>query len=126
MNQEIKDYVWVETDDPKDNPKTYSTHKEVMEAIGDFNNGFETNYKSISEFNAGEDYMEIMTPLEYTKFLNGKFSILKEQKLLGKLYECQEEIEKVLNKKNDNECAFLIKILIKLVENNLQNKNTFI
>jgi hypothetical protein len=55
-----------------------------------------------------------------------EFSILKEQKLLGKLYECQEEIEKVLNKKNDNECAFLIKILIKLVENNLQNKNTFI
>ena len=55
-----------------------------------------------------------------------EFSILKEQKLLGKLYECQEEIEKVLNKKNDNECAFLIKILIKLVENNLQNKNTCI
>ena len=55
-----------------------------------------------------------------------EFSILKEQKLLGKLYECQEEIGKVLNKKNDNECAFLIKILIKLVENNLQNKNTFI
>ena len=55
-----------------------------------------------------------------------EFSILKEQKLLGKLYECQEEIEKVLNKKNDNECVFLIKTLIKLVENNLQNKNTFI
>jgi len=53
-------------------------------------------------------------------------SVLKEQKLLEKLYECQEEIGKVLNKKNDNECAFLIKILIKLVENNLQNKNTFI
>ena len=57
-----------------------------------------------------------------------EFSILKEQKLLGKLYECQEEIEKVLNKKNDNECmeTFLIKALVKLVENNLQNKNTFI
>ena len=38
----------------------------------------------------------------------------------------QEEIEKVLNKKNDNECVFLIKTLIKLVENNLQNKSTFI
>ena len=52
--------------------------------------------------------------------------ILEEQKLLGKLYECEEEIEKILSKKNDNECVFLIKALIKLVENNLQNKNTFI
>ena len=62
-------YVWVETDDPEDNPDFMKDKSEVMEALEDFNEAFEENYKTIEEFNKNEEYRKIMTNLEYEKFL---------------------------------------------------------
>ena len=51
-------YLYKESDDPDAN-ETFNNKKEVMEFIKDFNESVETNYKSISDFNKGEEYRKI-------------------------------------------------------------------
>ena len=51
-------YLYKESDDPDAN-ETFKDKKEVMEFIKDFNESVETNYKSISDFNKGEEYRKI-------------------------------------------------------------------
>ena len=46
----------------------------------------------------------------------------KEQKLLIKLYECQEMMEGLLDKGKEDKHYFLMEILIKRLEINLSNR----
>tara|TARA_R100001198_G_scaffold47937_1_gene26692 strand:+ start:346 stop:522 length:177 start_codon:yes stop_codon:yes gene_type:complete len=51
-------YIWIELDDTESTE--IMTHEEVINTIEWYNNNFSTNYKSIDEFNKGEEYIKIL------------------------------------------------------------------
>ncbi len=51
-------YIWIELDDIESTE--IMTHEEVINTIEWYNNNFSTNYKSIDEFNKGEEYIKIL------------------------------------------------------------------
>ena len=50
----------------------------------------------------------------------------KEQILLGKLYECQDMMEDLLEKGKDDDHYFLMEILVKRLESYLQDETDII
>lgn len=51
-------YIWIELDNIESTE--IMTHNEVINTIEWYNNNFSTNYKSIDEFNKGEEYIKIL------------------------------------------------------------------
>ena len=49
--------------------------------------------------------------------------IVREQQLLRKLYECQDEMEKLLDKGKRDEHYHMMKLLIKRLEKHLANNH---
>ena len=53
-----KKYIWIETDNLE--ATEIMTYKEIINTIEWYNNNLSTNYKSIDEFNKGEEYIKIL------------------------------------------------------------------
>ena len=51
-------YIWIETDNLE--ATEIMTYKEIINTIEWYNNNLSTNYKSIDEFNKGEEYIKIL------------------------------------------------------------------
>jgi len=58
LDPEDKQYLFIDIEDPEDNQEPMS-FDDVREFILDWNADMDTDYKSIEEFNKGEDYYEI-------------------------------------------------------------------
>ncbi len=57
MSKETK-YIWIELDNIESTE--IMTHNEVINTIEWYNNNLSTNYKSVDEFNKGEEYIKIL------------------------------------------------------------------
>lgn len=58
LDPENRRYLFIDIEDPEDEQEPMS-YEDVKEFIVDWNADMDTDYKSIEEFNKGEDYYEI-------------------------------------------------------------------
>jgi len=58
LDPEDNQYLFIDIEDPEDEQEPMS-YEDVKEFILDWNADMDTDYKSIEEFNKGEDYYEI-------------------------------------------------------------------
>ena len=91
-------YTYEESDDP-DAKMEDLNESEVKEFISDHNKDFGTNYKSVEEFNEGEEYREF-TNTEFAKGGELKWSGTEKTRAFGELFEKanKKEIEQLLKK----------------------------